>query len=167
LVEERSALPRSLGIPDTLALGPLCARESVRPRSSPRALGKRDRCGTQFLAPRENGLQRAFQDYLERRKLLVAEVISFMTKATRFLTGIFHQPLCHLVRLAHDLGPLDHPLGLDAHLLQQVVGLTPARLHELITLTKEPSSLSHLVGEAIEGRLQQLEQLFARDENRG
>ena len=121
----------------------------------------------QLLTTGLHGLHGAVEHDLEAGQLLIGVVLGLVAHAPGFLVGVVEDALGHVVGLPHDLGALDHPFCLDPHLLQQGVGLTALLGQELVPLLQEPTRLAQLVGHTVEGRLQQLGQLFSRHQHRG
>ena len=119
---------------------------------------ERRRHGLELLAPGLHRLQGALEHDLERRQALVAVVLGLVAQPSGLLAGVVEDALGHLVGLADDLGALHHALGLGPHVLEELVGLALARGEELVALAQQPPGPAQLVGEPVEGALQEVEQ---------
>ena len=63
--------------------------------------------------------------------------------------------------LPDDLRPLDHPLGLHPGGGHDLVGLAAGPLQVLLPLLEQPAGLAQLLGEALDGLVEQLQHLVA------
>ena len=70
-----------------------------------------------------DGPGQAVQHDLHAGQLGVDEVLRLVPQDARFLVGVIENALGHRVGLPHDLGALDHVLGLGPDLAQEGVGL--------------------------------------------
>ena len=68
--------------------------------------------------------------------------------------------------LAHDLGLVDHPGGLGADLVHQLLGLLHLGRHQLLAVAQRPTGLADLIGQRAQRLLQEPEHVVARDQRR-
>ena len=81
--------------------------------------------------------------------------------APGLLVGVVEDPLGHVVGLAHHLGALDHPLGLDPRFLHDLVRFAVRLRQEVLTFLEHPAGLLDLFGHLGQRALEQLHQLVA------
>jgi hypothetical protein len=96
---------------------------------------------------------------------VVDVVLALEPEPARLGLGVVDRPLRDAARLTRDLGALHHPLGLEARGVDDLVGLAPGLLEELVTLLEQPPGMTHLVGEGGENLIDQAEHLLAVDQH--
>ena len=111
----------------------------------------------QLRAAGGHRLQGALEHDLEAGQLLVAEVLALVAQAAGLVLGPLDDLAGPGVGGLHDLGALHHALGPGAGLLEDVVALAPHLGEELLALLQQPAGGAQLLGQAVDGLLEQLE----------
>ena len=84
-----------------------------------------------------------------------------MAHGAGILVGVIEDALGHRVGLAHDLGALHHAFGLGSHVLHQGIGFLGPFGQELLPFPQEPAGLAQLVGQAVQGGLEESHHFLA------
>jgi hypothetical protein len=96
-------------------------------------------------------------------ELLVAVVLALQAEAPGLGLGPLDDLAGPVLGRLHHLGALHHLLGPGPGGIGEVVAVGPHLGQVLLALLAEPAGLSQLVGEAVDGLLEQLEDLFLVD----
>ena len=121
---------------------------------------------SQTLAAGPDRLDRAVEHDLEAGELLVDVVLGLMPHLAAFGLGVLDDPHGPVLGLADDLGPLDHPLGLDSRVADDVRRLPPGGDEQLLVVLEHPAGSPELLGQLVANRFQQVEHLVAGDDRR-
>ena len=114
----------------------------------------------QLLAARGHRLQRPLQHDLEVGELLVGIVFGLEAQPPGLVARLFHHPARLRLGLLQDFGALHEPLSLRPGRLHQFLGLALGGGQVLLTLFEHPPALADLLGQALAGLPQELEDLF-------
>ena len=106
---------------------------------------------------------RALEHRLELGEALVAEVVGLVALPAGLGAGVLDDPAGLGLGGLHHLGPLHHPFGLPPGRGQDVVGLPLGAVEEVLAVLEQPARGAHLVGEALDRLVEQVERLVAID----
>ena len=121
----------------------------------------------ELLTAGAHHLQGALEDDLEAGQLLVAEVLDLVLEAGGLVGGGVDDLAGAGLAGLHHLGALHHPLGAGAGLVEDVLAL-PLHLGEvLLALLEQPAGGPELVGQPLDGLVEQVEHLVPVDHHRG
>ena len=120
----------------------------------------------QPLTSGTDGLLQLVEEDLEAAEALIQEVLRLVTQAPGIGLGRLHHLPRPLLGRPHHLRALHHPFGTHASRLEQLVGLPAGLGDELLALLQHPARLAQLVGQALQGLLEQLDDLVTIDARR-